>query len=126
MGDKKRLKKTVTLKAQQILLCFNALFWIIALVSWLSRYYGISGVILYSVIMPTLMALNIIGFLILAVLIRKQKESIYLITEVYVTVNFVLSITDQMGWVDMCVLLLNLITFVVVAVSLYDDKYEEH
>jgi hypothetical protein len=71
------------------------------------------------------MILNSLGFIILAFLIQRKKEAIYLVCEVYLTINFVLTITDQMGWVDMCVLLLNLITFMVIAISLHDDKPEE-
>ena len=81
--------------------------------------WGVFGVLSFSrvtnstsdwrFILSVLMLINASAFLGFGLLIQRGRSWVFFLATLYVAVNVVLSITDQFGWLDFLIMLINLI-----------------
>lgn len=88
-----------------LLICF-CIFWIIMGVFFITKMQ--IHTMQYWIIM-VLMMLNGICFAIFAYLISKKAVVIYIILILFILINTILTVTDQMGTIDWVTLLFNII-----------------
>jgi len=69
---------------------------------------GIEGPTLINLIIMAMMILDSLFFALFTYLADKEKLSVYIILIIFLLVNTVLTVTDQMGILDWIVLFLNL------------------
>ena len=85
----------------------NALVWLVFGV--LSFSLAMSSTSDWRFMLSVLMLINASIFVGFGVLIRKGQPWVFFLAILYVAVNVVLSITDQFGWFDFLIMLLNLV-----------------
>jgi len=95
------------LKTTRAMFFLNGLVWLVF--SILSSSQAINGTSSWRSILSMLMLINAVVFLGFGFLIRNGQLRIFFLAILYVAVNVVLSITDQFGWFDFLIMLLNLI-----------------
>jgi len=95
------------LKLTRILLFANAAVWLVF--GGLSFSRAFSGTSDLRFILSVLMVANAIAMIVLGVLLASGRAWVFFVAILYMALNVVLSITDQFGWVDALILLLNLI-----------------
>jgi len=95
------------LKLTRILLFVNAIVWLVF--GGLSFSRAFSGTSDLRFILSVLMVANAIAMIVLGVLLASGRAWVFFVAILYMALNVVLSITDQFGWVDALILLLNLI-----------------
>jgi hypothetical protein len=95
------------LKTTQAAFFLNALVWLVFAVMSFSLAFNGAGN--WRFVLSTLMVINASIFVGFGFLIRKGQSRVFFLGILYVAVNVVLSITDQFGWFDFGILLLNLI-----------------
>lgn len=95
------------LKTTQILFFVNAVVWLIFSVLGFVRAANVQTALRWTY--SVLMLVNAALMFWLGIQIVKKKAWIFFFAIAYITVNAVLSITDQFGWWDALILLLNLV-----------------
>ena len=95
------------LKTTQIMFFLNALVWLVFGV--LSFSLALNGVSDWRFVLSLLMFINASVFLGFGFAIRTGHPRAFFLAIIYVAVNVVLSITDQFGWLDFLIMLLNLV-----------------
>ena len=95
------------LKLTRILFFLDATFWLVFGALGLTRAMTETSDmrLIYSV----LMLINAAIMLWLGVTIVRAQNNIFFLAILYMALNLVLTITDQFGWMDVLILLLNLI-----------------
>lgn len=104
-----KIKRFLSTKTLSFLLYLNGLLWFIFSI-WLflsDRVNMYKGVNLYDVV-AILMFVNFVFLCGLAYFIFKQYRWAFYFTLSWLFVNLLLSLTDQLGWLDILVLLMNL------------------
>lgn len=108
------LKKILNRKNFVYLLYFNGLLWFVFGI-WLflsDRQNYFKGINLYDVI-ALLMFLNFLAFFILAYLVFKKNRWSFYLSIIWLFINLLLTFTDELGLLDIMVLLLNLFSIAV-------------
>ena len=95
------------LKITQVTFFLNALVWLVFGVMSFSLAFNGTGS--WRFVLSALMLINASIFMGFGFLIRKGKTRVFFMGILYVAVNVVLSITDQFGWFDFLIMLLNLV-----------------
>lgn len=95
------------LKTTQVTFFLNALVWLAFAVMSFSIAFNTEGN--WRFLLSTLMLINASIFVGFGFLIRKGQPWVFFVGILYVAVNVVLSITDQFGWFDFLIMLLNLV-----------------
>jgi hypothetical protein len=95
------------LKTTQIAFFLNALVWVVFGFLSFSLAFNGGGNLRFA--LSVLMFINAGFFIGFGFLIRKAQPWVFFLGILYVTVNVVLSITDQFGWIDFLIMLLNLV-----------------
>lgn len=88
-------------KLLTIIFSLEALFWL-----FLSAIYLI---VRHGYVIPGLMVVNALVFAVFIWNIKKKNRQIQLIALFYLLINIILTITDQFGWLDMVILIVNVI-----------------
>ena len=104
-----KIKRFLSTKTLSVLLYVNGLLWFIFSI-WLflsDRVNMYKGVNLYDVV-ALLMFVNFVFLCALAYFIFKQYRWAFYFALSWLFVNLLLSLTDQLGWLDILVLLMNL------------------
>jgi hypothetical protein len=91
-----------------LLICF-CIFWIVMGVIFITKTQILA--VQYWIIM-ILMMLNAICFAIFTYLIKKKNLVIYIMLILFILINAILTVTDQMGIIDWVTLLFNIIILV--------------
>ncbi len=101
--------KRIAKKVLQLDLLIQFVFWLA-----LSVYYATSQGIgeLQHIIMPALMIANGVLFAVFAYLMAKEVFLVKLIVFFFILMNTILTLTDQVGWLDYLILALNLVALV--------------
>jgi len=100
-------KASSLLKTTQVTFFLNALVWLIF--GALSFSLAFKGAGNLRFVLSALMLINASIFVGFGFLIRKGQPWVFFLAILYVAVNVVLSITDQFGWFDFFIMLLNLV-----------------
>ena len=95
------------LKATQSLFFLNAAVWVVFGV--LGLFEALDGGSSLRWVLSILMFANAAVMVWLGVVIGSGRKQIFFLAILYMALNVVLSITDQFGWIDALILLLNLI-----------------
>lgn len=95
------------LKTTQVTFFLNALVWLTFAV--MSFSLAFSGAGKWRFVLSALMLINASIFAGFGFLIRKGQPRVFFVGILYVAVNVMLSITDQFGWFDFFIMLLNLV-----------------
>lgn len=110
-----QLKKYLSVKMLSCLLYFDGLMWLVFSI-WLflgDRVKMYKGVNLYNVL-AVLMLINFLIFCALAYFIFKRYRWAFYFTLSWLFVNLLLSLTDDLGLLDIAVLLLNFISILLI------------
>ncbi len=111
----------------RLLLLINASFWLIFSLLRVFVYFDRlqTQVVIQSVVLIMMFG-NGAGFLILAWGLKKWAKLFLKLSFIYVLINFVLTITDQVGILDYIVLMLNALTlfFIIKNISKKDSANE--
>lgn len=95
------------LKTTRTVFFLNALVWLVFAV--MSFSFAFNGADNWRFVLSALMLINAGIFVGFGFLIRKGQPWVFFLAILYVAVNVVLSITDQFGWIDFLIMLLNLV-----------------
>ena len=95
------------LRTTQVTFFLNALVWLVF--AAMSFSLAFSGAGNGRFVLSALMLINASIFVGFGFLIRKGQPRVFFVGILYVAVNVVLSITDQFGWFDFFIMLLNLV-----------------
>ena len=95
------------LKTTQAAFFLNALVWVVFGIMSFSFAFNGGGNLRFA--LSVLMLINAGIFVGFGFLIRKAQPWVFFLGILYVTVNVVLSITDQFGWIDFLIMFLNLV-----------------
>ena len=98
---------TNMLKLTRIIFFINAAVWLAFGVASL-LFRAIDGGTLTRWVITVLMITNAIVMIWFGVMIVSGRNWVFFLAILYMAVNVVLSITDQFGWIDAIILLLNL------------------
>jgi hypothetical protein len=99
-------QNSIMLKLTQALFFANAILWFLFGIMSLIRVIEVSSGIRW--ILTIMMIANAAILIWFGVTIAEGRSQVFFLAIVYTALNVVLSITDQFGWVDFLVLLLNL------------------
>lgn len=97
---------SIMLKLTQALFFMNALIWFLFSVANLVRVMETGSAIRW--ILTAMMIANAVILVWFGVTIANKHAQIFFLAIVYTALNAALSITDQFGWLDFFILLLNL------------------
>jgi hypothetical protein len=103
------MKNNIILQILKSLLIIFCIFWIVLGIIFITK---IQIHTLQNWIIMVLMMLNGICFAVFAYLIRKKALFIYIILVLFILINTMLTVTDQLGIVDWITLLFNIIILV--------------
>ncbi len=92
--------------ALKVIMILQGLMWIVFGIISLAKPHGD----LMTLLICTLMPANGVLFIIFALIIKKDKLLLKVFTFAFIIVNLILTVTDQTGLFDYCVLVLNIIT----------------
>lgn len=95
------------LKTTQATFFLNALVWLIF--GAMSFSLAFNGAGNWRFVLSALMLINASIFVGFGFLIRKGQPWMFFVGILYVALNVVLSITDQFGWIDFFIMLLNMV-----------------
>lgn len=98
---------SLMLKYSQAMLFLNALVWLVFSVLGIVRFAA--GANNWRLVLSGLMLANAVVMFWLGLKIVSARAWIFTFAILYIALNAVLSITDQFGWFDLGILLLNLI-----------------
>jgi len=101
-----RDQTALMLKLTQILIFVNALVWLVF--GLLSFTLAGTGAGPWRVILSGLMVANAVVLAWFGMKIASRRAWVFFLGILYMAFNVVLSITDQFGWIDALILLLNL------------------
>ena len=111
------------LKLTRIAFFINAVVWLVfGILSFIRAMKDTSDV---RLILSWLMLANAIVMIELGVLIVHRRPWILFIAILFMALNVVLSITDQFGWIDAVILLLNLCVLTLLLVTSHRLKQAE-
>ena len=96
------------LKLTRYMFFLNAAVWLAFGVSSL-LFRALDGGSLARWVITTMMIANAIVMIWLGVMIVSGRKWVFFLAILYMVLNVVLSITDQFGWIDAIILLLNLV-----------------
>ena len=100
-------KASSLLKTTQTIFFLNALVWLIfGAMSFSLAFKGAGN---WRFVLSALMLINASIFVGFGFLIRKARPWVFFLAILYVAINVVLSVTDQFGWFDFFIMLLNLV-----------------
>ncbi|MBN2047275.1 MAG: hypothetical protein JW750_05490 [Anaerolineaceae bacterium] len=107
------------LLAARVLLCLNAGFWLVSgLLRLLTHLSGFSELAFYFQLLPFLMMANGLVFLFFGFTpALHSRRIIHLAAIAFVGLNAFLSVTDQIGILDLICLLINLGTFLLLLLT---------
>ncbi len=109
------------LKRTRILFFVNAVFWLILGMLSLS-FRALDDGSLARWVITVLMLINGLVMIWFGIMIISGSSLVFTLAILYMSLNVVLSITDQFGWVDALILLLNLCLLGSLLVSRYRMK----
>lgn len=98
--------KSIKYKVTIALLLVNMLFWIRLLAEYISRF-ALDGELIY-ILIAALLFLDMVAYGVLAFGLRREIKFLKILLVPFLVVNAILSITDDIGFWDMAVLILNL------------------
>lgn len=106
---------------KSLLLAF-CVFWIVMAIIYLLRIYTFD---LQHLIIMILMIFDAICFAVFAFLINRKSIVIYIMLILFILINAVLTVTDQLGIIDWLTLLFNIVVLVLsilITIALFRKK----